>query len=94
MTYVYVLQSLRGKRRLYIGVTSDLRRRMKAHQDGLSRTTRRYRPLRLVYYEAFQDADDAREKEEILKRFGGSYRQLLRRIRRSRLVVLTQGGAG
>ncbi len=94
MTYVYVLQSIRDKKWLYVGVTSDLRRRMKAHLDGLSRTTRRYGPMRLVYYEAFQDAEDAEDREEVLKQFGGSYRELLRRIRRSRLVVLTHGGAG
>ncbi len=50
--------------------------------------------MRLVYYEAFQDAEDAEDREEVLKQFGGSYRELLRRIRRSRLVVLTHGGAG
>ena len=94
MSYVYVLQSQRGEDPLYIGVTSDLRRRVKAHKEGLSRTTRRYGPVRLVYYEAYQDGEDARERERMLKQFGGSYRELLKRIRRSRLVVLTSGGAG
>ena len=94
MTYIYLLQSVRDRKWLYIGVSPDLRRRMKAHLDGLSRTTRRFEPFRLVYYEAFQDADDARQREKVLKQFGGSYRQLLRRIRRSRLVVLTGAGAG
>ncbi len=94
MTYVYVLQSLRDRSILYIGSASDLRQRAKAHWGGLSRTTKRYLPMKLVYYEAFQDAQDAAERERILKQFGGSYRQLLRRIRRSRLGVLTHGGAG
>ncbi|MBI3616273.1 MAG: hypothetical protein HY211_07130 [Candidatus Omnitrophica bacterium] len=67
---------------------------MKAHQDGLSRTTMRYFPMKLIYYEAFQDAEDAKEREDTLKQCGGSYRSLLRRIRRSRLVVLTHAGAG
>ncbi|MBI3318886.1 MAG: GIY-YIG nuclease family protein [Candidatus Omnitrophica bacterium] len=94
MKYVYVLQALRDRRMLYFGVTSDLRQRLKAHRDGLSRTTRRYLPMRLVYYEAFQDDQDAEEREVALKRFGSSYRSLLKRIRRSRPVVLTHGGAG
>ena len=94
MTYVYVFQSMRDKKMLYIGFTSNLRHRVKAHQDGLSRTTRRYRPMRLVYYEAFQDVEDGRAREKVLKQFGGAYRELLRRIRRSRLVVLLPGGAG
>ena len=50
--------------------------------------------MRLVYYEAFQDVEDAEERERVLKQFGGSYRELLRRMRRSRLAVLTPGGAG
>ena len=94
MGYLYVLQSVREGSQLYSGTTSDLRRRVKAHEEGLSRTTRRTQPMRLVYYEAFRDPEDAKERETVLKQFGGSYRQLLRRIRRSRLVVLTSAGAG
>ena len=94
MVSMYVLQGLTEKRRLYLGLTSDLRQRVKAHAHGLSRTTRRYHPMRLVYYEAYHDLADATEREATLKQFGGSYRNLLRRIRRSRLGVLTHGGAG
>ncbi len=94
MRYVYLLQGLRDKRILYIGATSDLRQRARAHLDGLSRTTRRYLPMKLAYYEAYQDSQDAKDRERTLKQFGGSYRSLLQRIRRSRLVVLTHGGAG
>ena len=79
---------------LYIGMTSNLRQRMKAHNDGQTRTTHRYAPMKLVYYEAFMDAQDALEREKTLKQFGASYRNLLKRIQSSRLGVLTGGGAG
>lgn len=75
-------------------MSSDLRQRMKAHEERRSQASRQYGPLRLVYYEAFMDAQDAANREKELKQFGGSYRSLLRRIRRSRLGVLTLGGAG
>ena len=50
--------------------------------------------MKLVYYEAFMDAQDAAQREKSLKQFGGSYRNLLKRVQRSRLGVLTHGGAG
>lgn len=37
---------------------------------------------------------DAQAREKILKQFGGSYREMLKRIRGSRLVVHASGGAG
>ena len=46
---VYILAS--HSRRLYIGVTNDLVRRMFEHKNNLSSFSRRYRIHRLVYYE-------------------------------------------
>jgi putative endonuclease len=92
MTYVYVLKSLR-KGILYIGATGDLRQRVKAHQNGLSRTTKKYLPMELVYYEAFKDAQDAWFREKDLKQYSGSYRKLKERISAS-LGVLAKGRAG
>ena len=94
MTYAYILQSVQDKKTVYIGSTTDLRQRVKAHQGGGSRTMERYFPMRLVYYEAFKDAQEARDRDQGLKQFGGAYRHLMRRIKRNRLGVLIQAGAG
>ena len=62
--YVYVLSSL--SRRLYTGVTNDLRRRLREHRAGkVGSHTHRYRIVRLVYVESLPDvgAAIAREKE-------------------------------
>jgi len=66
MYYVYILQSLKDKK-LYVGFTYDLRKRLKEHNDGLSFSTRGRRPLNLIYYEAYRNKNDAMVREKFLK---------------------------
>ena len=68
--YVYVLESLRDKKR-YIGFTIDLKSRLKAHQKGLSFSTKSRRPLKLIYFEACLNYNDAKRREHYLKTTGG-----------------------
>ena len=79
MYYVYVIRS--GERK-YIGYTRDLRRRMEEHNRGENRSTRG-RKWELVYYEAYRDESDARERERKLKQRGRSRQILYERIKRS-----------
>ncbi len=55
MHYVYVIVDEQG--RTYTGRTSDLRNRIKAHNEGMNRSTRG-RKWELVYYEAFKSEED------------------------------------
>mgnify|MGYP001613119215 CR=1 FL=1 len=64
--YVYILRSDKNNS-LYIGYTSDLRRRFKDHNEGKSSATKPYRPYRLIFYEAFLNRVDAKHREEYLK---------------------------
>lgn len=66
MFYVYVLESLKNGQS-YIGYTSDLRKRLKEHNQGLNPSTKRYKPWRIIYYEACLDEEDARRREGYLK---------------------------
>jgi putative endonuclease len=66
MCYTYVLRSGLDER-FYTGTARDLRARMKLHADGRVRSTAHRRPLRLVYYEACVDIDDAFRRERFLK---------------------------
>ena len=66
MSYVYVLQSLQDNR-FYTGWTTDLKRRLRQHNDGETFSTRSRRPLRLVYYEAYLSSKDAKRREKYLK---------------------------
>jgi len=66
MYYVYVLQSLKDKY-FYVGYTPDLKLRIKKHNKGLVLATKDRRPLRIVYYEACLNRDDAIKRERYLK---------------------------
>lgn len=66
MHYVYVLKSVVDDR-IYIGQTSDLRRRLKEHQQGRDYTTRKYGGVRLVFYEAFCSKIDSIRREKYFK---------------------------
>jgi putative endonuclease len=64
--YVYILQSLKDNS-LYIGYTSDLKRRFKQHNNGESSATKPFRPYKLIFYEAFLNRIDAKNREVYLK---------------------------
>jgi putative endonuclease len=63
--YAYILRCADG--RLYYGSTGDLRRRLRDHQGGRVRSTRRYLPVRLVWFEHHATADAAKQRERSLK---------------------------
>jgi putative endonuclease len=66
MYYVYILQSRKDKS-LYIGYTTDLKKRFQQHNDGKSKATKPFRPYILIFYEAFLNRIDAKRREEYLK---------------------------
>ncbi len=80
MFYVYVLRSLED-RGLYIGFSTDLRRRMAEHKHRASFATKYHGPWKLIYYEAYIDRQDAEGRERYLKNGSGRgfLRQQLRR---------------
>jgi len=70
MFYVYVIQS-KSDSGLYIGMSGDLRRRFREHQNGESQSTKGRRPWKLIYYEAYLETKDAAGREIFLKSGGG-----------------------
>jgi len=82
MFYVYVLKSEKDKR-LYIGCTNDIKKRVQEHNSGLNISTRHRRPFHLVYYKAYLSLKDARLRESRLKKFKNSYAELKKRIKYS-----------
>ena len=65
--FVYILMN-RGGTTLYVGVTSDLLRRIEEHRSGTgSEFARRYHLTRLVYFEEFVDARKAVLREKQIK---------------------------
>lgn len=67
MYYVYILASL--SRRLYIGITRDLERRVWEHQQGIHSNsfTARYHINRLVWFAETMDVREAILREKQLK---------------------------
>ena len=80
MFFVYILKSKKDKN-LYIGYTSDLRKRFKEHNLGLVKSTKSKMPWYLVYYEAYASRQDAIKREENLKLRAKALRQLKNRIK-------------
>ena len=70
MFYTYVLQS-GGDGKFYTGSTANLKLRFEQHNKGLVESTTQRRPLRIVYYEACLDRDDATRRERYLKTYHG-----------------------
>ena len=71
MKHVYLLQSLTHPRRRYIGLTSNVDGRLKAHNAGQSPHTARYRPWRLCAAISFEDDEKAVAFEAYLKTGSG-----------------------
>ena len=64
--YVYVLLSEKDHK-FYIGITSDLKKRLEEHNSGKVSTTRNRRPLKLIYWEGCLNQQDAAKREKYLK---------------------------
>lgn len=68
---VYLLRSLAHPERHYIGITSNVVRRLAVHNSGGSRHTMAGRPWRLVSFVEFADEAQALRFEKYLKSGSG-----------------------
>lgn len=65
--HVYVLASQENGT-LYIGVTNNLARRVSEHKTGIAKAfTKKYRVHDLVYYENFDNPEEAIQREKNMK---------------------------
>jgi putative endonuclease len=64
--YVYVLKSEKDGKH-YVGYTEDIKRRLKDHNAGRVPSTRKRRPLILIYWEGCLNQQDATTREKYLK---------------------------
>lgn len=73
MFYTYVLKSSLDNK-LYVGFSTDLKKRFDQHTKGLVDSTKLRRPLELVYYEACLNKENAIQREKFFKTgFGRRY---------------------
>ena len=70
MYYVYILLSIKDNRR-YFGFTNNIERRLFEHNNGLVKSTRNRRPLRIIHTETFTTKEEAMKREKELKKKKG-----------------------
>lgn len=78
MFYVYFLKN--KFKAIYIGYSSDLRKRFCDHNYGRVKSTKSGKPWKLVYYESYLSKKDAQLREKTLKNYGSTLGQLKKRI--------------
>ncbi|HOK67320.1 MAG TPA: GIY-YIG nuclease family protein [Anaerohalosphaeraceae bacterium] len=71
MKYVYLLESLTEPDKKYIGLTSDLTKRLEEHNAGKSPHTAKFRPWKVVVAIRFDNDLKAAKFEQYLKSGSG-----------------------
>lgn len=66
MFYVYYLKSEKFDE-YYVGFTNNLKKRLEEHNKGLNFSTTKYKPWKIIYYEACINQKDATRRERYLK---------------------------
>jgi putative endonuclease len=61
-----VLESIKDGKR-YIGYTNNLKKRLEEHNNKKSFSTKPRTPLKLIYFEACLNQEDAKRREQYLK---------------------------
>ncbi len=72
--FVYILTN-RKDGVLYIGMTNDLVRRIYEHREGtVSGFTKKYNLKRLIYFEVFDDPENAIMREKRMKKWNREWK--------------------
>ena len=66
MYYVYILLGKVNKR-TYTGVAANVNKRLAEHNAGRVKSSRPYRPYKIIHTEAFETLREARQKEKFYK---------------------------
>ncbi len=76
----------------YVGVTNNLERRLKEHQEGIHSNSYTYsrRPVKLLYYEESQYIINAIEREKQLKRWSRKKKEALINAKTEELIKLSK----
>jgi len=75
--FTYILASRKGGA-LYVGVTNNIEGRVLEHKEGSgSKHTAKYKINKLVYYDCFDNINDAIDWEKKLKRWKRSWKNEL-----------------
>ena len=70
MVFVYVIESLNDKT-WYTGIALNAVDRLKEHNSGKNRFTKGHRPWKIIFTEAHNNWQEARDREKYLKSAAG-----------------------
>ncbi len=70
MYYLYILINLK-RNKTYVGVTDNVDRRIKNHNEGKSKYTSKFRPWKLLYCENAESYNAVRKRERYFKSGAG-----------------------
>jgi putative endonuclease len=73
MPYLYILLNETGTR-TYTGVSQNVEQRLKEHNEGHVKSSRPYRPYRIIYSKEFATLSEARREEQFYKSATGRRR--------------------
>ncbi len=76
MYFVYVLKSIKHNW-IYVGMTSDINRRIYDHNMGYNKSSKPYKPFVLVMKKEFNDSISARKQEKCWK--GGAWKEWIKK---------------
>ncbi len=71
MYFVYSIQSKKDPDRYYIGISTDVSKRLEEHNTGKSIHTNKHKPWKLITYTAFECKLKAKKFEVYLKTSSG-----------------------
>jgi putative endonuclease len=65
----YIVYAIKSslKERIYVGFTGNLENRLNEHNKGKTKSTKGYRPWKLIYQEIVETREEARRREKYLK---------------------------
>ena len=75
--YVYVLRSINFERN-YVGFTTNVSQRLVDHNSGRTKSTKPYRPWKVIFFEKFSTKAEALGREIFLK--SGQGRDYIKKV--------------
>ena len=88
MFYIYILESTQTGR-WYIGSSENVLKRLQKHNAGSVRSTKAFRPYKIIHTEAYATKKQARQRELTIKKSGIIRAELKRKLQS---VALSSNG--
>lgn len=70
MFIVYIIKS-ESNGKYYVGFTSDINKRLRHHNNGANRSTRKQGPWKLIHSEVYENKIEAWKRERQIKSYKG-----------------------